>query len=353
MDTRGRRGGSAPLADHTGETPACKEPREAVRSPGGTRPLGRGSCGHALLVHCLGSDTVSCYLCSSRQPTTEKRCACTSTARRWRPPPLVGCPDPGKGFFTIGGAIDNAAGWAGTVDEVAIYRRVLTPAQLKLQGTTGSGFGHSPYPQTVRAPGGLLGYWRLDDRKGANAIDSGGQTAGIYGTQVEQKVPGLIRGDADTAARFEGFGSDVIFQPPPRAQLAHGMTVEAWATATLGGGRALVGKTLAYSIGLDRGGHWQTSVVIREDPRPHGHRTQAGRGIDIQASPRGSAARRAGGARVIGGRTHTRDAAERPASPAPPATTPARPRPQPALPPRRAERPGAEGGASCPSARRS
>jgi peptidoglycan/LPS O-acetylase OafA/YrhL len=175
-----------------------------------------------------------------------------------------GAPDRGKGFFTIGGALGNAAGWAGTVDEVAIYRRVLAPAQLQAQSASGAGYGHGPYTATVRAPGGLLDYWRLDDPKGANAANSAGQTKGIYGDQVTQRAPGLIRGDRDTAVRFEGFGSDVIFQPPPGAQLAHGMTLEAWATTSLGGGRALVGKAASYAITTNRGGHWQANVVIHQ-----------------------------------------------------------------------------------------
>ena len=157
----------------------------------------------------------------------------------------------------------NAAGWAGTIDEVALYRKLLTADQLTAQRANGAGFGRVPYTTTVRSPGGLYGYWRLDDPKGKDAINSGGQAAVIY-VQVERQAPGLINGDRDTAARFEGFGSDVIVQPPPRAQLSHGMTLEAWATVSLGGGRALVGKNAAYALTLDRGGHWQASVVIHK-----------------------------------------------------------------------------------------
>ena len=47
-----------------------------------------------------------------------------------------------------------------------------------------------PYTTTVRSPGGLLGYWRLDDPKGKDAINSGGQAAGIYGKQVSGRLPG-------------------------------------------------------------------------------------------------------------------------------------------------------------------
>ena len=56
----------------------------------------------------------------------------------------------------------------------------------------------------------------------------------------------------------------MIVQSPPRAQLSHGLTLEAWATVSLGGGRALAGKNAAYVLSLDRGGHWQASVVIHK-----------------------------------------------------------------------------------------
>jgi len=172
-----------------------------------------------------------------------------------------GLPDRGRGFFTIGGGVGNGAGWSGTIDEVAIYRRALSAQELQIQRRTGDGFGYG-YAATIRKAPGLIDYWRLSEPKGSYAYNSAGTVAGIYGKQVEQQAPGLIKKDPNTAVRFDGSGASVITRRPSRATFAHGLTLEGWATVGLTGNRVLAGLANAYSIRIDSSGRWRAAVII-------------------------------------------------------------------------------------------
>jgi peptidoglycan/LPS O-acetylase OafA/YrhL len=170
---------------------------------------------------------------------------------------------PGRGFFTIGGGVGNGAGWDGTIDDVAIYRRPLSEHDLQIQRRTGDGFGYG-YAATLRKFSGLLDYWRLDEPKGKYAYNSGGTVAGIYGDRVKHQVPGLLAKDSDTAAHFDGSGASVIMRRPSRASLARGFTLEAWTTVGLTGNRVVAGLANSYSIRIDSSGRWRAAVVINE-----------------------------------------------------------------------------------------
>lgn len=176
--------------------------------------------------------------------------------------PAPGQPDRGNGFFTIGGGVGNGAGWSGTIDEVAIYNRPLTEHELQIQRRTGDGFGY-PYKPSLKKVAGLIDYWRLDEPKGSYAYNSAGTVAGIYGKLVKQQVPGLLKRDSDTAVGFDGSGASIIMRPPARRTLAHGMTLQAWATVGLTGNRVVAGLNNAYSIRINSAGQWRAAVVIK------------------------------------------------------------------------------------------
>lgn len=90
-------------------------------------------------------------------------------------------------------------------------------------------------------------HWRLNEAVGASAADSSGNgnnAAHIGG--VTPGVAGLIAGDADKAADFDGIDDWLEATDSPTLSPTSGVTVEAWVRPTvsgIGGGRAIVGKT--------------------------------------------------------------------------------------------------------------
>lgn len=73
-------------------------------------------------------------------------------------------------------------------------------------GLDSSGFGvPEDYTNNVLANSNLIGYWRLGERAGATtAVDSKGDNDGTYVGGPALGQPGLVVGDTDTAAQFDG-----------------------------------------------------------------------------------------------------------------------------------------------------
>jgi peptidoglycan/LPS O-acetylase OafA/YrhL len=180
---------------------------------------------------------------------------------------VPGPPDAGAGLFTIGGKVGDNATWSGTIDEVAIYRRSLGAPELRRQLLAGEGNGAN-YAQTVRSIPGLVSYWRLDDPTGY-ARDSAGRATGLYGLHAKRGASGLLRGDLDRAAAFDGIGGSVLVPAPRGPVLSNGFTIQGWATVGLVGGRTLAARRGAYSLSVDQSGHWAATVVAK------GHRYSA------------------------------------------------------------------------------
>lgn len=78
---------------------------------------------------------------------------------------------------------------------------------LNTEGTgTGNGNGTpEQYKDVVTMDTNAVSYWRLGERTGAKtAVDSKGSNDGTYAGSVTLGQPGLVVGDTDTAAQFDG-----------------------------------------------------------------------------------------------------------------------------------------------------
>jgi hypothetical protein len=125
----------------------------------------------------------------------------------------------------------------GNVQDLAVYKTALTPAQVASHYQAGT--GQTPPPPTTCSPstayskliagtGGIAGYWRLADPPGsASACASVGSNAGSYSGGVKLGQSGAIAGDPATSASFDGSGTASV---PDSAALDSGDTfsVEAW-----------------------------------------------------------------------------------------------------------------------------
>jgi hypothetical protein len=69
------------------------------------------------------------------------------------------------------------------------------------------------YPQAVEKLPGLVGYWRLGDDTGPLAKDETGKHPGAYAGAVALKQPGLLVGDPDFAAAFDGDSGTYVAVP--------------------------------------------------------------------------------------------------------------------------------------------
>ncbi len=160
---------------------------------------------------------------------------------------------------------------AAALDEVAIYGRALTPAEVRLHDLIGragspptatptptvgatatpcptSGTLSAPYPSAVLADA-PQGYWRLDEACPGTVHDSSGQGHdGQTQGGVQAGVPGALAGDPDTAMAFDGrtgaaaLGDAAALQPPR-------LSAEAWISTTTTQGGTILG-TSAYGYGL-------------------------------------------------------------------------------------------------------
>ena len=109
--------------------------------------------------------------------------------------------------------------------------------------TMGTGVGTTPetYEDDVKSNPNIISYWRLGEREGTTAEDSADGNDGTYTGGVTLGQPGLLKGDADTAAQFDGTSGYVAV--PHNANVnPPAFTVEALVDVTGGDGtfRAVV-----------------------------------------------------------------------------------------------------------------
>ncbi len=157
------------------------------------------------------------------------------------------------GQWRIGG--DRLVGWpnqpaseyfAGTVDDVAVYSRALSPEQVAAhvtasgRTTTAPPVPADPYGAAVRGAAPDL-YWRLGESAGATAADAGvtGTGTGGYRAGTTLGLPGALAATSDTAARFNGsaglVSSDRLYVNPTT------FSEELWFQTTSTSGGVLIG----------------------------------------------------------------------------------------------------------------
>jgi hypothetical protein len=120
----------------------------------------------------------------------------------------------------------EGSGFDGLIDEVAVYAKVLTPAQIQnhynvavvLPTLTG-------YPAAIMADGALV-HWRLNEIAGTVAKDSIGSRDGTISGGVTLGVPGAAGGSK--AMAFDG--TTGVVSCPPVPSLAGDHSLEVWAS---------------------------------------------------------------------------------------------------------------------------
>jgi Concanavalin A-like lectin/glucanases superfamily len=157
----------------------------------------------------------------------------------------------------VGGSI-----WQGTIDDVAIYKQPLSASAVRRHYNIGlgqAGKSATAYRDAVDSSPGLVSYWRLDDR-GSKAVDRRGVSDGAYRAGVSHRALGLITGDDDTAADFNGKTGSVIVPVKPALDVSKRFTLEAWVTAESVGNRHIVGRYGSFLVKTDPSGHWTAGM---------------------------------------------------------------------------------------------
>ena len=119
----------------------------------------------------------------------------------------TGAPTGSGAAIRIGVRADDAVKMDGSMDEVRIYNRMLSAAEIaSLYALGQSDKTNSSVSQpggTGRLDAGLAGYWKLDDGSGTSATDS--SVNGVSGTLTNMEDPGdWTTGQIEGALDFDG-----------------------------------------------------------------------------------------------------------------------------------------------------
>ncbi len=145
---------------------------------------------------------------------------------------------------------------SGTIDEAAVYAKVLSAAQIanhyQKGGTTTPPPSPAKYATTVAADN-PVSYWRLGETSGTTAADSVGPNTGTYSNGVTLGAPSLLASDgANQAATFNGVNNFVSIPSSSALSPTGAVTVEAWvrpsAKPAAGSFQSIVTKTDSYSL---------------------------------------------------------------------------------------------------------
>ena len=149
---------------------------------------------------------------------------------------------------------------AATIDDVAVYAKVLTAAQVTNHFTQGTAAPPPPPPPPPPASAyraaivadGPVVYWRLGEASGMAATDAIGANVGTYANGVALGAASLTSDATNPAATFDGV-NDVMSVPSTSALSPTGaLTVEAWVRPSVkpaaGGFASIVTKPEAYSL---------------------------------------------------------------------------------------------------------
>ena len=156
----------------------------------------------------------------------------------------------------IGFDPQNSTFFTGSIDDLAIYPLVLTPAQIAMHHTLG--LTSSPYAQRVISDGASH-YWRLNEPSGTSAADLVGGAPGTISGGVTLAQPGALV-DADKAMTFNGTTGRVL---TTALTMVPPVTVEAW-IKTSGNNEPIWGIPYA-------GGNEQWTLDISPTGVPYGN----------------------------------------------------------------------------------
>ena len=126
--------------------------------------------------------------------------------------------------FSIGRVTYDWTFARATIDDVALYAKSLTSAQVRAHHRAGV---------PVAQGDGPLAFWRLGEAAGTTAFDSMGRFNATYGGGVTLGVEGALVNDANTAVKFNGVDgyasvANVNDAPPGALANAGKYSVEGW-----------------------------------------------------------------------------------------------------------------------------
>jgi hypothetical protein len=162
---------------------------------------------------------------------------------------------------------NNNDSFAGAIDELSIYSRALTPAEILSIFNAGAAGKYLPTPTPVLAPAGMVAWWPAN----GNAMDVIGGDNGTLTNGVA-----YVTGEVQQAFDFNGNSAMVLLTNAPALQLQN-FTVEAWIqrgslTSVTSDGQAVGGNALmfgygdsGYSFAMGPGGNLILTWVDHDD----------------------------------------------------------------------------------------
>jgi hypothetical protein len=125
--------------------------------------------------------------------------------------------------------------WHGTLDDVALYNRALSPAVIKAHYAAGVRGSATAYAKLVGRTPALLSFWPLGDVKAgkanAPAADTAGRNPGVYRKGDYRPARSLIRGDRTGGLELNGVNGGVLIPTVTGVNPKDGFTLEAWVRA--------------------------------------------------------------------------------------------------------------------------
>ena len=134
---------------------------------------------------------------------------------------------------TLGGKTDTSQFFPGALDDIAIYPRALTVAEVSAHyaiGRTTEVTAQGPYADRVISDG-ASNYWRLNEASGLSAVDSVGGKTGTISGGVTLGQPSPL-GDGTSAMLFNGSTGKIA---TAAVLLPVAFTLEAWVKRGAGG----------------------------------------------------------------------------------------------------------------------
>jgi hypothetical protein len=177
---------------------------------------------------------------------------------------VTGRVQPTKAPLEIGSYVGRAI-WSGKIDEVAVYDRALAPKRIAARYRLGINVnppGVNAYRNDVLATKGLVSYWRLDD-PGMVADDSHGHNNGAFTPAVARGASGLISGEIDKAAVFNGSVGSVKIPPSQSLDVRRAFTLEAWVTTVSVANRHIVSRDRSWFLKTNAYGQWSAGVYVK------------------------------------------------------------------------------------------
>jgi hypothetical protein len=184
--------------------------------------------------------------------------------------------------LSIGGVTGSGrTGFAGTIDEVAVYGSALSTTQVQNHWNAAAAEVTDPYAATIMTDAPKA-YYRLDESGPAMYDATTNRLNGAYGSGITKRVAGLVQSEGDPAASFPGgtsssstmatVAANSLLQPASTVSIEAVVSETSAATAvtdivSYGG---TTDSTISYSLRLSAANtleaHFQTSTGTLDVP---------------------------------------------------------------------------------------